>query len=146
MCLQCQSPHISVHPPSLPSKCHHQFRMLCCVWNYREYWVNLLGRFIFKGRGGMDQEVVCVYFVCSFNLTSVHLKVVVLLLAFQIISGHVWARFPSYPGIPTSCCKRGHLKVIFDMNAIGILLCYEMCMCMYECVCVCVRVSDWVCK
>ena len=43
-----------------------------------------------------------------------------LLLAFQIISGHVWARFSSYPGIPTPRCKRGRLHsdfVGFDMYA-----------------------------
>ena len=43
-----------------------------------------------------------------------------LLLAFQIISGHVRARFSSYPGIPTPRCKRGRLHsdfVGFDMHA-----------------------------
>ena len=36
-----------------------------------------------------------------------------LLLAFQIISGHVWTRFSSYPGIPTPLYKRGRLHSDF---------------------------------
>ena len=43
-----------------------------------------------------------------------------LLLAFQIISGHVWAWFSSFPGIPTPRCKHGQLHsdfVGFDMHA-----------------------------
>ena len=43
-----------------------------------------------------------------------------LLLAYQIISGYVWARFSSYPGIPTPRFKRGRLHsdfVGFDMHA-----------------------------
>ena len=43
-----------------------------------------------------------------------------LLLAFQIISGHMWARFPNNPKISTLRFKRGRLHfdfVGFDMHA-----------------------------
>ena len=53
---------------------------------------------------------------------SVELKkhLLLLLLAFQIFSGHVLARFFSYAGIPTPRCKCGRLHsdfVGFDMHA-----------------------------
>ena len=43
-----------------------------------------------------------------------------LFLAFQIISDHVWASFSSYPGIPTPRYRRGRFRsdfVGFDMHA-----------------------------